>query len=159
MRRTYFLLVMMLLLALCTACGNQEVPTDSASETAPVVKADESEPKTSEYVEEKPDSPMQTGWITEQILEGNDGEIHYSYYLPENYDGEHTYPMLVVMPGYDMMWFGEESSGSNLSWRGLLAWTELDENLIVVSAQLTDWHEKSADSLLSLPSIFLKTSL
>lgn len=48
-----------------------------------------------------------------------------------------TYPMMVVMPGYDMMWFGEESSGSNLSWRGLLAWTELDEDLIVVSAQLT----------------------
>lgn len=67
--------------------------------------------------------------------------------------------MMVVMPGYDMMWFGEESSGSNLSWRGLLAWTELDEDLIVVSAQLTDGMKNQPDSLLSLPSIFLKTSL
>lgn len=156
MRRTYFLLSLLLLLTLCTACGNQGIPADSASETAPVVEADESEPETSEYVEEKIDSPMQTGWITEQILEGNDGEIHYSYYLPENYDGEHTYPMMVVMPGYDMMWFGEESSGSNLSWRGLLAWTELDEDLIVVSAQLTDWHEKSARQSIELTEYFLE---
>ena len=72
MRRTCFLLVMMLLLTLCTACGNQEVPTDSTAETAPVVEADESEPETSENIEEQTDSPMQTGWITEQILEGSD---------------------------------------------------------------------------------------
>ena len=102
MRRTYFLLVMMLLLTLCTACGNQEVPTDSASETAPVVKADESEPETSEYVEEKPDSPMQTGWITEQILEGNEllfaGELRRRAYL--SHDG--GYARL----RYDVVWGG-----------------------------------------------------
>lgn len=156
MRRTYFLLSLLVLLMLCTACGNQGVPADSTSETIPVVEADESEPETSEYVEEKPDSPMQTGWITGQILEGDDGEIHYSYYLPEGYDGEHNYPMMVVMPGYDMMWFGEESSGSNLSWRGLLAWTELDEDLIVLLAQLTDWHEKSARQSIELTGYFLE---
>lgn len=30
---------------------------------------------------------------------------------------------MLVMPGYDMMWFGESSSGSNLSWSGFLSWT------------------------------------
>lgn len=35
----------------------------------------------------------------------------------------------------------EESSGSNLNWRGFLTWTELDEDMIVVSAQLTDWRK------------------
>lgn len=49
--------------------------------------------------------------------------------------------MMVVMPGYDMMWFGEDSSGSKLNWRGFLTWTELDEDIIVDSAQLTDWRE------------------
>lgn len=117
---------------------------------------DEHEADVVKREEEQTDSPMQTGWITEQTLEGKDGEIHYSYYLPEGYDGEHTYPMMVVMPGYDMMWFGEESSGSNLPWRGLLAWTELDEDLIVVSAQLTDWHEKSATQSIELTEYFLE---
>ena len=76
--------------------------------------------------------------------EGETGTIHYSYYLPDDYDMETEYPLMVVMPGYDMMWFGEDSSGSNLKWTGFLCWTELPEDMIVVSAQLTDWHDTSA---------------
>ena len=87
---------------------------------------------------------METGVIPEQILEGETGTIHYSYYLPENYDPQVEYPLMIVMPGYDMMWFGEESSGSNLNWDGFLCWTRRPEEMIVVSAQLTDWHETSA---------------
>lgn len=52
--------------------------------------------------------------------------IHYSYYLPEDYDPTRKYPMMVVMPGYNMMWFGESSSGSNLTGRGLPAGRTLD---------------------------------
>lgn len=55
-----------------------------------------------------------------------------------------------------MMWFGEDSSGSNLNWQGFLAWTELDEDLIVVSAQLTDWGEKSARQAIELTEYFLQ---
>lgn len=98
----------------------------------------------------------ETGLIAEQILDGADGEIHYSYYLPETYDESKNYPMMVVMPGYDMMWFGEDSSGSNLNWQGFLAWTELDEDMIVVSAQLTDWGEKSARQAVELTEYFLQ---
>jgi len=138
MQKYSFLCASLLLLTFCTVCGQKEVLADGLSEIASVSAGS-----------------VQTGWNTEQILEGNDGEIHYSYYLPESYDGEHAYPMMVVMPGYDMMWFGEESSGSNLSWRGLLAWTELDEEMIVVSAQLTDWDEKSARQSVELTEYFL----
>ncbi len=95
------------------------------------------------------------GLVAEQILSGEDGDIHYSYYLPGNYDEGGSYPMMVVMPGYDRMWFGEESSGSNLSWNGFLAWTKLDEDLIVVSAQLTDWGEKSARQAVELTEHFI----
>lgn len=98
----------------------------------------------------------ETGLIAEQILDGADGEIHYSYYLPETYDESKNYPMMVVMPGYDMMWFGEDSSGSNLNWQGFLAWTELDEDMIVVSAQLTDWGEKSVRQAVELTEYFLQ---
>ena len=81
---------------------------------------------------------MKTGIIAEQILEGETGTIHYSYYLPEDYDTQKKYPLMMVMPGYDMMWFGGESSGSNLDWDGFLCWTQLQEDMVVVSAQLTD---------------------
>lgn len=100
-------------------------------------------------------APVQTGPIREQILEGETGTIPYSYYLPEGYDGETPLPMVVVMPGYDRMWFGEESSGSNLDWSGFLCWTELPQESIVVSAQLTDWGETSARQAIELTEHFL----
>ena len=62
---------------------------------------------------------------------------------------------MVVMPGYDMMWFGEESSGSNLNRSGFTAWTKLDTEIIVVSARLTDWHETSARQAVELTEYFV----
>lgn len=99
--------------------------------------------------------PINNRIIAEQLLDGKDGVIHYSYYLPENYNKDGVYPMVVVMPGYDMMWFGEESSGANLNWRGFVSWAELEEDMIVVSAQLTDWGEKSARQAVELTEYFL----
>ena len=91
-----------------------------------------------------PESTAETGLVAEQVLEGETGDIHYSYFLPEGYGEEKSYPLMMTMPGYDMMWFGEDSSGANLNWRGFLCWTELPEDMVVVSAQLTDWGETSA---------------
>lgn len=102
------------------------------------------------------DQSIETGVIAEQILDGAQGEIHYSYYLPEGYDPAGAYPMMMVMPGYDRMWFGESSSGSNLDWRGFRVWTELDEDMIVVSAQLTDWGETSARQAVELTEYFIQ---
>lgn len=97
-----------------------------------------------------------TGLIAEQVLSGADGDIHYSYYLPDSYDGSRRFPMVVVMPGYDRMWFGEDSAGSNLDWSGFAAWTQLDTELIVVSAQLTDWQETSARQAIELTEYFIE---
>ena len=93
--------------------------------------------------------------FAEQIFSGADGDIHYSYYLPDSYDGSRKFPMMVVMPGYNMMWFGEDSSGSNLNWNGFTAWTRLDTEMVVVSAQLTDWGEKSARQAIELTEYFI----
>lgn len=98
---------------------------------------------------------IQTGLVREQILNGTEGEIHYSYFLPESYDGSRKFPMMVTMPGYDRMWFGEDSSGNNIDWNGFRTWTELDEEMIVISAQLTDWHEKSARQANELAQYFV----
>jgi multimeric flavodoxin WrbA len=100
---------------------------------------------------------MQTGLIQEQILDSEEGVIHHSFYLPESYDGEKSYPLVTTMPGYDRMWFGEDSSSSNLTWNGFTSWTELDEELIVVSAQLTDWGETSAKQANELAEYFIET--
>lgn len=137
------------------ACGNSKDMSDK--ETSQTQK-DNSE-KALEGIRDKEQSTAadrKTGIIAKQILSGNEGEIHYSYYLPGNYNENKTYPLMMVMPGYDMMWFGEESSGSNLDWRGFRVWTELPEDMIVVSAQLTDWHEKSARQAVELTEYFIQ---
>ena len=87
---------------------------------------------------------VQGGFVENQTLDGADGIIHFSYYLPGGYDSAKTYPLIVTMPGYDRMWFGENSAGTNLEWNGAQAWTKLSEPVILVSGQLTDWGTKSA---------------
>lgn len=113
-------------------------------------------PSTSNQEESVRESALQTGIIPEQVLEGETGEIHYSYYLPEGYGPSGNYPLVMAMPGYDMMWFGEDSSGSNLDWPGFLCWTQLPEDMIVVSAQLTDWGETSARQAVELTEYFIQ---
>ena len=59
------------------------------------------------------------------------------------------------MPGYGQMWFGEDSSGSNVDWNGFRNWTRLDEPVIVVSAQLEDWNDRSARQANELAEYFI----
>ena len=126
-----------------------EVPAESTPASAPAANLPAEEPVTDapsvDTEQPTPESPaVQTGWTENVTLDGADGVIHYSYYLPDSYDGTKSYPLVVTMPGYDRMWFGADSAGTNLSWNGVQAWTKLDTELIVVSAQLTDWGDTSA---------------
>ena len=124
-------------------------------ETTPAPSAELTEEPLESTASAVTSEPVQTGLFAEQIFSGADGDIHYSYYLPDSYDGSRKFPMMVVMPGYNMMWFGEDSSGSNLNWSGFTAWTRLDTEMVVVSAQLTDWGEKSARQAIELTEYFI----
>lgn len=140
------ILIISLSLTACT--GNQQTGAPESNDFSESVSDSAAQSQTET-------APEQTGLIAEQILNGDSGEIHYSYYLPEDYDPNRTYPLMMTMPGYDMMWFGEDSSGSNLDWRGFRVWTELPEDMIVVSAQLTDWRETSARQAIELTEYFI----
>ena len=152
MKKGVVLSVAILIVSLMiTACSANQSINNSESGNISV-----STPAESEESNETEKSSEKTGIIAEQILNGNDGEIHYSYYLPSDYDESKTYPLVMAMPGYDMMWLGEDSSGSNLNWKGFRVWTELPEDMIVVSAQLTDWHETSARQAIELTEYFIE---
>lgn len=164
MKKGTILFGILAMLFLFTACGTKNdidnnIPAENAvqTENSSTEKPSGSENKTVPTISatEQEDLSVGSVLVAEQILNGTDGDIHYSYYLPEDFDEGEKYPMMVVMPGYDMMWFGEDSSGRNLNWSGFLAWTELDEDMIVISAQLTDWQEKSARQAIELTEYFL----
>ena len=146
-------LALVLILTLAGCGAGTAVPTQS--EITPAPSAEPTEEPLESTASAVTSEPVQTGLFAEQIFSGADGDIHYSYYLPESYDGSRKFPMMVVMPGYGMMWFGEDSSGGNLNWSGFTAWTRLDTEMIVVSAQLTDWGEKSTRQAIELTEYFI----
>lgn len=145
-----FILSMVSLLCGCEKNPSAENNVGTVSE----VTAESESVSETEGTESPAVQTIQTGIIAEQILNGEESEIHYSYYLPDDYGSGKSYPLVMTMPGYDRMWFGEQSSDSNLDWNGFLAWTKLDEDMIVVSAQLTDWGEKSARQAIELTEYF-----
>ena len=154
MNRFLSLAVTIVLILTLAGCGaGTAVPTQP--ETTPAPSAELTEEPLESTASAVTSEPGQTGLFAEQIFSGADGDIHYSYYLPDSYDGSRKFPMMVVMPGYNMMWFGEDSSGSNLNWSGFTAWTRLDTEMVVVSAQLTDWGEKSARQAIELTEYFI----
>ena len=144
------------LLSACTGAASS-VPVNtvsSVSASTSITTSSEVDSAVSENASSETGN-IQTGLVREQTLDSTEGLIHYSYYLPEDYEPTRKYPMMVVMPGYNMMWFGESSSGSNLDWTGFTSWTNLGQDMIVVSAQLTDWGDTSARQAIALTEYFI----
>ena len=155
LKKRFWLSVLLLFaLSACSTGGQaQHVQTPATSVT---LQPEPAPPATPTPSAASTPEPAPSGLFANQVLQDESGEIHYSYVLPEGYGTERTYPMMVVMPGYDRMWFGEDSAGTNLNWSGFWCWTELAEEMIVVSAQLTDWGETSAQQAIALTTYFLE---
>lgn len=113
MNKYVILSAVLIISLLITACSaNHPINNFKSNDISEAITAESETQNKTENLSEK------TGIVAEQILNGNNGEIHYSYYLPEDYNESKTYPLVITMPGYDMMWFCEDSSGSNLQWNG-----------------------------------------
>ena len=119
--KQFLSLVLVLVLILALTGYGADTTAPRSPETTPESSTEATEESSESTESTVISEPVQTGLFAEQIFSGTDGDIHYSYYLPESYDGNRKFPMMVVMPGYDMMWFGEDSSGSNLNWSGFTA--------------------------------------
>lgn len=96
------LLVLLLCLAGCQAAEQavSSLPESMASAAAETpTPSPAPAPSTPNQEESVRESTLQTGIIPEQVLEGETGEIHYSYYLPEGYGPSGNYPLVMAMPG------------------------------------------------------------
>ncbi|WP_326761618.1 prolyl oligopeptidase family serine peptidase [Streptomyces phaeochromogenes] len=94
----------------------------------------------------------------DNVLSGEQGDIHYSYYLPPDYDPSRRYPMVVTLPGYGGLLhsLGDETRGVNVfTDRNALAWTRASEDVIVLAPQLTGWDSASARQAIELTEYFL----
>ena len=56
---------------------------------------------------------MQRGFINDNILHSPEhGDIHYSSYIPEAYDGTKPYALFVTLPGWEGLYF--QGVGANM---------------------------------------------
>lgn len=101
MKKEVVLSTILIISLLITACSVNQPIDDSESNKVPESVAAESKTRSeTENLSEK------TGIFSEQILNGNDGEIHYSYYLPEDYDESKDLSLDDDYAGlrYDVVW-------------------------------------------------------
>ena len=84
----------------------------------------------------------------------NDGDIHYSVYIPDSYDGSEPYAVFFTLPGYEGLYF--QGVGENL-YSENFAFEAMNYNLkmIIVAPQLSDWGETSARQAIALVEYFL----
>ncbi|XFO67814.1 hypothetical protein SPSIL_040330 [Sporomusa silvacetica DSM 10669] len=80
--------------------------------------------------------PEFKGFSIDRVFSGEQGDIHYSYYLPSSYDSTRIYPMVVTLPGYGGLLHSldEGTRGVNVfTDRSALAWTLADEDVIILA--------------------------
>ena len=96
------------------------------------------------------------GFVVDNVLHSQEeGEIHYSVYIPDTYDGSEAYALFLTLPGYEGLYF--QGVGENLRQEDF-AFTaqEYNPEMIVVALQLEDWGETSARQTIALTEYFLE---
>lgn len=92
------------------------------------------------------------------ILQSTDGDIHYTYYLPSDYDSNKRYPMLITLPGWNSKFNTIETTPlteNDYALKNAEAWAAALGDMIVVSPSLTDWGDKSARQTIELTEYFI----
>lgn len=81
------------------------------------------------------------------------GDIHYSSYFPDTYDGNKSYSLFITMPGWEGLYF--QGLGANLTEDYPFEAIKYNDQMIVISTQLDDWGETSANMVIALTEYFI----
>lgn len=94
-------------------------------------------------------------FIVDNVLHSEQqGDIHFSVYIPDSYDGRSPYALFVTLPGWEGLYF--QGVGANLAEDFPFEAIDYNDKMIVISPQLDDWGETSADMTITLTEYFLK---
>lgn len=96
----------------------------------------------------------QRGFINGNTLHSEVGDIHYSSYIPESYDGSEPYALFITLPGWEGLYF--QGVGANMVEDFGTEAVKYNEKMIVLSTQLDDWGETSAEHVIALTEYFLE---
>ncbi|MBR1592861.1 MAG: alpha/beta hydrolase [Ruminococcus sp.] len=99
-------------------------------------------------------STEKDGFIVDNVLHSDtQGDIHFSSYIPESYDVSEPYALFVTLPGWEELYF--QGVGANLVEGFPFEARKYNDKIIVISTQLDDWGETSANMAIELTEYFL----
>ena len=96
----------------------------------------------------------QRGFVNDNIYHSKLGDIHYSSYIPDSYDGREPYALFITLPGWEGLYF--HGVGANMVedfGPEAIGW---NEKMIVISPQLNDWRETSARQTIALTEYLME---
>ena len=97
----------------------------------------------------------QRGFVNDNIYHSKLGDIHYSSYIPDSYDGSEPYALFITLPGWEGLYF--HGVGANMVedfGPEAIGW---NEKMIVISPQLNDWRETSARQTIALTEYLMES--
>lgn len=164
-RKKGLLCPLLLAIVFClAACGVTDT-APSASQHDSTAKADTSlagESEGKQNSQPTPSAPeditvgtqVQRGFLNDNALHTEEyGDIHYSSYIPESYDGSEPYALFITLPGWEGLYF--QGVGANMVEDFGTQAPKYNDKMIVLSTQLDDWGETSADMTIALTEYFL----
>lgn len=81
------------------------------------------------------------------------GDIHFASYYPENYDKTKEYAIYFALPGWEGLYF--QGVGANMGEPYPYEAQKYNKDMIIISPQLDDWGDKSANDTIALVEYFL----
>lgn len=96
----------------------------------------------------------QREFLNDNVYHWPQGDIHYSSYIPERYDGSEPYALFITLPGWEGLYF--QGVGANMVEDFGTEAVKYNDKMIVLSTQLNDWGETSADQTIALTEYFLE---
>lgn len=128
------------------------ISTNTINEENSTIENSEKENTSKERIEQG--SREDRGFIVDNILHSEkQGDIHFSSYFPSNYDENKEYAIYFALPGWEGLYF--QGVGTNLVEPYPFEAQKYNENMIIISPQLDDWGEESANDTIALVEYFL----
>ena len=95
------------------------------------------------------------GFIVDNTYHSSEyGDIHYSSYIPKSYDGSRPYALFISLPGWEGQYI--QGIGANLVEDYPFEATKYNDEMIIISTQLDDWGNTSANMTIALTEYFLE---
>lgn len=94
------------------------------------------------------------GFIIDNVYHSeSQGDIHFASYYPNGYDETKDYAIYFALPGWEGLYF--QGVGANMQEPYPYEAQNYNQDMIIISPQLDDWGEESANDTIALVEYFL----